>query len=64
MPLVSQAQSRLFHWQEAHPNTAPRGAKKPIKPAVVSEFIGATHGKKLPAQHVSNGKPVRFGRLG
>jgi len=64
MPLVSQAQSRLFHWQAENPGRAPRGAKKPIPRKVVGEFISATHGDKLPAQHVKNGKPVKFGRLG
>lgn len=66
MPLESQPQSRLFHWQEEHPGQAPRGAKKPIPIGVVYEFITATHGMTLPKgknTHVKNGKPVRFGHL-
>lgn len=63
MPATSQAMRRLFFWQKEHPDTAPRGAKHPIKPSVVKEFTDSDPGGKLPA-HVKNGKPVRFGRLG
>lgn len=55
MPFVSKAQSRKFHWAEEHPAEA---AKEGMKPAVVHEFIDASHGhslKNLP-DHVATKK--------
>ena len=44
MPYQSKAQSRMFHWAEAHPKEA---AREGLKPAVVSKFIEAGHGQKV-----------------